>query len=99
MDQHRDRLVTSAICHAEVMLGIARGVGGTLAGARALFSVVEVLGFDRAAAERYAILPFRRGRFDRLIAAHALALGAVLVTSNRMDFADVPELRCENWLA
>ena len=64
----------------------------------ALFERVPVLPFDRMAAARYAGIPFRRGRFDRLIAAHALSLGARLVTNNPADFSDIPDLRMENWL-
>jgi tRNA(fMet)-specific endonuclease VapC len=41
----------------------------------------------------------RRSSFDRLIAAHALALGFVLVTNNEKHFIDVPGLRVENWTA
>lgn len=37
------------------------------------------------------------GSFDMLIAAHALALGAILVTNNMAQFARVPELQCEDW--
>jgi tRNA(fMet)-specific endonuclease VapC len=59
---------------------------------------VPVLPFDAAAAEVYARLPFRRGSFDRLIAAHALALDLVLVTDNVADYADVPGLKVENWV-
>lgn len=53
--------------------------------------------FDEPAARRYGELPFRRARFDRLIAAHALALDLTLVTNNEADFADIPGLRVENW--
>jgi tRNA(fMet)-specific endonuclease VapC len=34
-----------------------------------------------------------------LIAAHALALDLTLVTTNVEEFARVPGLRIENWLA
>jgi tRNA(fMet)-specific endonuclease VapC len=37
------------------------------------------------------------GSLDMLIAAHALALGATLVTNDTAEFARVPGLRCENW--
>ena len=37
------------------------------------------------------------GPLDTLIAAHALALGATLVTNNTTEFARVPGLPCENW--
>lgn len=39
------------------------------------------------------------GGNDLWIAAHALALGAVLVTDNVKEFARVPGLVVENWLA
>ncbi len=45
----------------------------------------------------YASIPFKRSRFDRLIAAQALSLGLTLVTNNERDFADVPDLKVENW--
>ena len=37
------------------------------------------------------------GPFDLLIAAHALSLGATLVTNNRREFDRVPGLPVENW--
>jgi tRNA(fMet)-specific endonuclease VapC len=58
---------------------------------------MRMLPFDLAAAERLADVPFRRGSYDRLIAAHALSLNLTLVTNNERDFADVPGLRVENW--
>lgn len=39
------------------------------------------------------------GPNDLLIAAHALALGAVLVTNNMKEFKRVRGLKCENWSA
>ena len=38
-----------------------------------------------------------RDPFDRLLAAHALSIGATVVTNNEFDFADVPGLKVENW--
>lgn len=38
------------------------------------------------------------GQFDTLIAAHALTLGIVLVTSNTKHFAAVPSLTIVDWL-
>jgi tRNA(fMet)-specific endonuclease VapC len=37
------------------------------------------------------------GSLDTLIAAHALALGATLVTNNTSEFSRVPGLKCEDW--
>lgn len=36
------------------------------------------------------------GPLDTLIAAHALSLGATLMTSSALEFGHVPELRVEN---
>lgn len=63
----------------------------------AFVAVIPVMPFDEAAAREYARLPFKRARFDRLLAAHALSIGAVVVTNNEADFADVPALQVENW--
>jgi tRNA(fMet)-specific endonuclease VapC len=63
--------------------------------------VVRCHEFDEMAARSYAQIAkqigVRRKSFDRLIAAHALALGYVLVTGNVKHFADVPGLKVENW--
>jgi len=37
------------------------------------------------------------GSLDTLIAAHALAIGAILVTSDTLEFSRVLGLKCENW--
>ena len=90
-------VVTSAIAYAEVIRGRAPRDKEESTGPEALFQVVPVLPFDRAAAVCYRAVPFKRGTFDRLIAAHALALGLTLVTNNERDYDDVPGLRIENW--
>ena len=91
----RGQIVTSAIVYAEVMIG-AEQQGG-VDKAIAFFAQIPVLPFDEAAARAYSHLPFKRGSYDRLIAAHALALGLTIVTSNRADFEDVPRLQVEDW--
>ena len=63
---------------------------------------IPVLSFDSAAAESYGRIPAQcgwvRGRdFDRMIAAHALSIRAVLVTDNEAGFRDIPSLTVENW--
>lgn len=90
-------VVTSAVAYAEVMRGLDTTNKGAVAAVDRLFEVVPVLPFDHRAARSYATLPFRRARFDRLIAAHALALRVALVTNNEADFRDIPGLTVENW--
>ncbi|HXF94263.1 MAG TPA: type II toxin-antitoxin system VapC family toxin [Nitrospiraceae bacterium] len=65
---------------------------------------LEIAAFDRSATITYgkirALLEERGqpiGSMDMLIAAHALSLGARLVTNNIKEFKRVPGLRVENW--
>ena len=90
-------MVTSAIALAEVALGTERGQPPTMDELEAFIEEVPVLSFDYKAALAYASLPFKRASFDRLIAAHALSHGLVIVTRNEKDFADVPGLVVESW--
>lgn len=87
----------SAISYAEIVLGMERGKPPTPDALAAMIEVVPVLPFDGAAAHAYARLPFKRARFDRLLAAQALSLDATIVTNNEADFVDVPGLKIENW--
>lgn len=96
-DCDEDDMVASAVCYAEVAHGSAHGKPPPLAILDAFLSDIPVLPFDESAGRAYAGLPFARGRFDRLIAAHALSLGLTLVTNNERDFAEIPDLRVENW--
>jgi tRNA(fMet)-specific endonuclease VapC len=89
-------VVTSSIVYAELLRGAPRDLDSR-AGIDALFTLVPVLPFDDGAARAYRDIPFKRGTFDRLIAAHALSLGLTLVTGNVRDYSDVSALRIENW--
>lgn len=87
----------SAISYAEIVLGMEQGKPPTPEALVLFVEVVPILPFDEAAARAYAKLPFKRARFDRLLAAHALSIGATVITNNEGDFSDVPELKVENW--
>jgi tRNA(fMet)-specific endonuclease VapC len=87
----------SAISFAEVALGTWNGKPPQQEILDAFVRVIPILPFDDAAAREYARLPFKRARFDRLLAAHALSLGATIVTNNEADFEDVPGVSVENW--
>jgi tRNA(fMet)-specific endonuclease VapC len=39
----------------------------------------------------------QRAGFDRMIAAHAIATSAILVTNNLWDFRDIPRITLKNW--
>lgn len=90
-------IVTSSIAYAEVAFGSVRGKAPAFDKLQAFVEEVSVLPFGDKAARAYATLPFRRASYDRLIAAHALSEGLTVVTDNVADFADIPDLKVENW--
>jgi len=93
----KDEVGLSAIVFAELALGSANGKEPSPEALDRLVRIFPVLAFDEAAARAYAGLPFKRGRFDRLLAAHALSLDLTVITHNEADFGDVPGLKVENW--
>ncbi|MFN3424972.1 MAG: type II toxin-antitoxin system VapC family toxin [Novosphingobium meiothermophilum] len=90
-------MAISAVSYAEVAYGTYTGKPPAPEVLEAFLEAIPLLAFDEAAAREYAKLPFKRARFDRLLAAHALSIGAIVVTNNEADFADVPGLLVENW--
>lgn len=97
-DRYPGEVGISAISFAEVSLGTWHGKPPLQNVLDAFVRAIPIVDFDEAAARAYAALPFRRARFDRLLAAHALSIGATVVTNNEADFADIPGLRIENWM-
>lgn len=99
-------LVTSIIVACEMRYGVTKKASPALAQRvdRVLASV-EVLpllpGVDAAYATLRSDLERQGqpiGQNDMLIAAHALALDAILVTDNIREFKRVKGLKVENWL-
>lgn len=90
-------IAMSVISYAEVAYGTYVGKPPPPEILEAFIKEIPLLPFDEAAARVYAELPFKRARFDRLLAAHALSIGATVITNNEADFADVSGLAVENW--
>jgi len=101
-----DQIATSIIVVAELRFGvIKRGAAGLAAQVETVLSPMMILPFEPPADRVYGEI---RGRLERagtpigandlFIAAHAVALGLILVTANEKEFTRVAGLRCENWL-
>ena len=98
-------LCISAITEGELVYGLAKRPDATRlhAVAQQFLLRVDVLPWDRAAARRYGALRAlmeRKGQtlapLDMQIAAHALSVGAVLVSNDRA-FKQVAGLLLEDW--
>ena len=95
-------VAVSAVTAAELRFGASK----TSAPLDVFLGHMNVLAFDAEAATTYgrvrAYLERRGcpiGAMDTLIAAHALSLGATLVSNDVREFERVPRLRCENWVS
>jgi tRNA(fMet)-specific endonuclease VapC len=105
--EHDGEVLLSALSLAELQRGIYRDPAVTAlrqARTEVLLTAIPIVPFDAAAAAAYgriiAQCGWTRGRdFDRMIAAHAISTGLVLVTNNTADFSDIPGLVLENWAA
>ena len=104
--EHGGEVLLSALSLAELQRGIYRDSKFTAirqARLEVLLRGLPVLPFDAAAAVAYgriiAQCGWARGRdYDRMIAAHAISSGCILVTNNAADFRDIPGLSIENWV-
>jgi len=101
-----DAVCVSIITAAELRYGCAKkGSAKLLAQIEAILESVQVLALDVPADTEYGSIRTALeaagkpiGPNDLLIAAHASALGAVLVTANMAEFKRVQSLQVENWL-
>ncbi len=103
MRLHLAQIVTSALVHSELMQGIG-GRADVIEDIAAFARTIPVLPYDLDASSPYGLLVQRLGysrkaATDRMIASHAISIGATLVTNNHPDFAEIPELKLEDWSA
>ncbi len=96
----------SVVTAFELEIGALRAQGrGYSEAIRKFLEVFPVLPLEDSAREAYGRLRTslerqgeRIGAHDMLIAAHAIAVGATLVTNNEKEFRRVKGLRIENWV-
>lgn len=96
----------SGIVAAELAFGVAKSASERNHRALEMFlAPLEILPFDERCAWAYGELRAdleRRGQpigaLDTMIAAHALAVDALLVTNNVREFSRVEGLRLANWV-
>ena len=105
--EHRpSQLCISSITVAELRYGVERRKSPRLhALVDTFISSVAIVAFDESSARSFGALAANLasrgvpiGDFDVLIAAHAIAISAVLVTNNTKHFTRVQGLVVENWL-
>jgi tRNA(fMet)-specific endonuclease VapC len=102
-----DSICTSIIVAAELRYGCAtRGSKRLLKAVEDLLGEINVLPLDVPADAEYGGIRTKLeaagrpiGSNDLLIAAHAYASGATLVTANTDEFKRIRGLKVENWLA
>ncbi|MFZ3140433.1 type II toxin-antitoxin system VapC family toxin [Polaromonas sp.] len=97
--------VMSVVTYAELRAGLEMQTAHRQQDERVLAlltSRIPVLAFTASDAESFGVLRAAvrdrsRNAMDRLIAAHALSVGVILVTNNEADFNGYPGLVVENW--
>jgi tRNA(fMet)-specific endonuclease VapC len=102
-----DNVCTSIIVAAELRYGCARsGSRRLIEAVEELLSEIDILPFDVPADATYGMIRSALeasgtpiGGNDLLIAAHAQAIAATIVTANEGEFKRVRGLKVENWLA
>lgn len=100
------KVLTSVVVQCELEFGLAKRPSARLSQAYDIvMRHIEVATLDEHVVNHYAKVRNHLessgqaiGANDNLIAAHALALGASLVTDNETEFRRVPGLTVENWL-
>lgn len=104
-EHYAEGLGVSSITASELFYGVARtGSARNAEALRRFLAGLEVADFEAPAAEvagQVRSWLARQGTpigpYDSLIAAHAQALDAILVTNNTREFERVPGLKLANW--
>ena len=102
-----DNICTSIIVAAELRYGCAKSGSSRLTEAiEDLLGEINILPFDVPADAEYGGIRAELeaggkpiGSNDLLIAAHAQATGATIVTANTSEYKRIRGLKVENWLA
>ncbi len=102
-----DRVCTSIIVACELRFGAAKKASAKLTEQlEQVLSALPILALGADSDRRYGELRaalerdgMPSGANDMLIAAHALALGLILVTDNVNEFRRVKGLKVKNWLS
>jgi tRNA(fMet)-specific endonuclease VapC len=101
------RVCVSVMTRAELLYGLKRlPLDHRLQiGVRQFLKIIRVVPWEADAADFYADIRYRLvttgqpiGEMDMMIAAHSLALGAVLVTNNTRHYDRIPGLALVNWV-
>jgi tRNA(fMet)-specific endonuclease VapC len=100
-----DEISISALVAAELRFGAAKRQSASLsAGLERFLDGIMIADWPAEAAIHYAKIRTQLervgqpiGGMDLLIAAHALAINATLVTHNIREFARIPKLQIEAW--
>jgi tRNA(fMet)-specific endonuclease VapC len=99
-------ICTSIFVAAELRFGAAKRNAPALAVlVDNILARIPVFPFEAPADRLYAVLRAKLesagepvGAFDFLIAAHAQALGCIMVTHNTREFSRIQDLEVEDWL-
>jgi tRNA(fMet)-specific endonuclease VapC len=102
-----DQICTSIIVAAELRYGCAKsGSRRLIQAVEELLSEIDILPFDVPADAAYGMIRTALevsgqpiGGNDLLIAAHAQAIAATVVTANEGELKRIRGLKVENWLA
>ena len=100
-----DEICISAITYAEICYGLEkRGSAKLINEIMPIMGKFSIVDFDNSQSELYGKIRVKLeksgtplGDMDMLIAASALAAGAILVTHNTKHFSKIKELKIEDW--
>ncbi len=100
-------IAISSIVASELYYGAYKSafISKNLSALKSFLSPFQIVDYDMRAAIEYGKLRSELerigktiGALDMLVAAHAISLGATLVTNNTKEFERVEKLKIENWV-